>query len=252
MRNLVLVCIVVFATESAVADDLSPGQQLVDACYRLNQFRVVKLLRDGVDVDTTFGESRRVGAYPKEWTPLLALVHSPNGRDHSDPQSDAVRYKRAAILRVLISNKCDLDATDRTGATALHTAIRNREVELANLILLYRPNVNTWATREFWKRESPLHSAYWSPELSALLVSQGATAKVSDEYRLVAAKADYCEALMEFLKLHHREPTDEEKTALGFDPRFGQVETPRERNSRAMAEVLEAKETQLLDDDESF
>jgi hypothetical protein len=100
--------------------------------------------------------------------------------------------------------------------------------ELANILLLYNPSVNTWATREHWGRESPLHSAYWSPELTAALLSRGAIAKVSDEYRLAAAKADYREAWIEFWKANRREPTDKEDEALGYDPKFETIQSPGE------------------------
>lgn len=241
MRILIIIAITIFSAVTAVADDLSPHQQLIDACYRLNQFRVVKLLREGVDVNTTFGRKHQTLHYGTEWTPLLAVAKSPHHAPIATTGSTQQRAaKRLAILRVLISNNCDLDKCDATGATALHISIRNHDSEFANLLLLFNPNVNTWATREYWERESPLHSAYWSPDLTAALLSHGANAEITDEYRLAAAKADYFHSLVGFIKSNGRIPTDSEKLQLGFNPNFNDIMTPHERLIEQVSAYLKA------------
>lgn len=233
MRSLIFIVVAIASPAIGSADELTAEQQLIDACYRLNQYRVVRLLRDGVNVNAPYGRSDQL-RYRPEWTPLLALAQSywqtePARWQRSAADPKSIANKRIAILRVLLSHGCDVDASDSTGETALHSSIRNRDVEFAKLLLLFEPNVDTWAKGDNSSRESPLHSAHWSVELSELLLNRGATATVSEDYRVVAAKADYLQQFSIFFKLHGRMPTESENRELGFDPAFDSVLTPYER-----------------------
>jgi ankyrin repeat protein len=83
---------------------------------------------------------------------------------------------RLTILSVLLSHNPDLDADDGYGATALYAAIYEQQEVVAKELLRFGAKVNT-KTGVYIDGpgdETPLHRAYWSPELTELLLKKGA------------------------------------------------------------------------------
>lgn len=214
-----LICASAFAVSSA--EDLSQDEQLVDACYRLNEFRAVQLLRNGADVNATFRAAKYGGPIRKEWTPLLALANTkykPEAKPGVYSTDSAV--KRMAILRLLLSNGCDIDVADRSGLTALHTAIRARDAAFVEYLLLFDPNVNTSASDGHLGYETALHSAYWSPGITAALLAHGANADATDSEGRSASEARNWKLFSDFVHTHGRVPTQDECQGLDFRSPF--------------------------------
>jgi hypothetical protein len=199
----------------ARADELNQDQQLIAACHRLDVDGVVSALRRGAGVNARYGEGdpkvfqdRWSLGWPKaakRWTPLIALAdsspypdppraieNSSEGLRWADEQKKKIpagelerrRQKTLTIALVLLSHKPDIDADDGYGATALYTAVYMKKEELAKLLLRYNANVNTETGIyiDGARDETPLHRAYWSAELTKLLLEKGAdpTAKDTD------------------------------------------------------------------------
>lgn len=204
---------VLVVTGVVQVDDLNVSQRLIVACHRVDVNGVVAALRDGADVNSPFGKVNAdvfqdpwTLAWPvaaKDWTPLIALA---NSSQYPDPPrkventiadfhwSQEQRKKLASsvleqrkresitILLILLSHKADIDADDGYGATALYDAVYRKKLEFAKTLLRFGANVNT-ATGTYIDGSSnitPLHRAYWSAELTKLLLESGADPKAKD------------------------------------------------------------------------
>lgn len=213
-----------------VAEDLTPEQRLIVACHRLNVYQVTKLLRDGANVDTRFdSENTALFRDPwyggihmdaSSWTPLLALANSSRYPSPSRRYENTVEHihwatetqkkipndelekrtqKRIAILHLLLSHGCDVNATDYHGATALYAALQKRHERFVRLLLLFKPELNTKTGTyiDSVHDSTPLHVASWSSELSQLLIQKGADDTARDgrgktpaDYRRVRSTPD--------------------------------------------------------------
>lgn len=195
------------------ADELTREQRLIVACHRLDIDGVVGALRDGADVNGRFGEGdAKVFQDPwslgwpvaaKKWTPLIALA---SASDYPDPPRkvkntsgdlDWAREQKAkvapdqieqrkrdtlTIARILLSHRAAIDADDGYGATALYEAVDLQKLELAKLLLRFNAKVNT-KTGIYIDGSgniTPLHRAYWSVELTKLLLEKGADPNAKD------------------------------------------------------------------------
>ena len=213
MRFLFFAIAVFFVTSVGQAGDLTREQQLIVACHRLDVERVVAALRDGADVNGRFGDgdaklfedpgSLGWPVAAKKWTPLIALA---SASDYPDPPRtiqnivadlDWARERKAkvppeqveqrrrhaiTIGLILLSHPVDIDADDGYGATALYQAVDEEKLELAKLLLRFNAKVNT-KTGVYIDGSgdiTPLHRAYWSAELTKLLLDKGADPNAKD------------------------------------------------------------------------
>jgi hypothetical protein len=192
---------------------LSVDQQLIVACYNADPVAVRQALKQGAQVDARFGKG--VSKYVTDkwtlgwpidcasWTPLIAAASSSKWPDpprqimntEKDrawaiaqrsriPAREIEKRQNACfeIARELIKAKCDIDLSDRHGATALYISIEARKERLANLLMQSGASVNT-KTKTYIDGPSqltPLHQAYWSTTLTAELLKQGADRNAED------------------------------------------------------------------------
>ena len=86
------------------------------------------------------------------------------------------------VLAILLSHDCDINAEVDTGCTALHIAIRARKEQLGKALLSYEPNVNTKVKKTIDSAigGTPLHAAFWSREITKLLLMKGADPNAKD------------------------------------------------------------------------
>ena len=197
----------------AQAAELTRDQRLIVACHRLDVDGVVAALREGANVNARFGSGDAKlfrdpwdSGWPiaaKDWTPLIALASS---SDYPDPPrkvqnsvadlnwardqkakiaSEKIETRRRATVTIgliLLSHKADVDADDGYGATALYEAVYEKKLELAKLLLRFNAKVNTKTGIyiDGSGNVTPLHRAYWSAELTKLLLDKGADAKAKD------------------------------------------------------------------------
>ena len=86
------------------------------------------------------------------------------------------------ITLILLSHRADIDADDGYGATALYEAVYLKKLELAKMLLRFDAKVNT-KTGIYIDGSgdiTPLHRAYWSAELTKLLLDKGADSNAKD------------------------------------------------------------------------
>ena len=217
MSHFPLITAIAAGTPSglAQAEELTLDQQLIVACHRLDVDGVINTLRSGANVDARFGDGdTKVFMDPwtlgwpvaaKSWTPLIALA---SASEYPDPPrkvestvhdiewaeqemrkipSDQLQqrnHRALAIACILLSHKANIDADDGYGATALYEVVYQKKLELAKLFLRFDAKVNT-STGIYIDGPAgvtPLHRAYWSAELTKLLMDKGADpkAKTSD------------------------------------------------------------------------
>lgn len=213
MRFSLMVAAVVAVAGVARAGDVNLDRRLVVACHRLDVEGVVAALRDGADVNARFGDGdAKVFQNPwtlgrpmaaKAWTPLIALANSSSypdpprkvrntseDRDWAREQLKKVpaelMERRArdtlTIALILLSHKAYIDADDGYGATALYAAVYGEKLEFAKLLLRFGAEVNT-KTGIYVDGSgdiTPLHRAYWSAELTKLLLEKGADPTARD------------------------------------------------------------------------
>jgi ankyrin repeat protein len=196
----------------AAIDDLNWNQRLVVACYRVDVEGVEVAIREGADVNARFGDGdvkvfqdRWELGWPlagRSWTPLIALASSSRYPDpprkventeadwnwaHQQKRLvDARKVKQRehdslTIARRLLSLKANVDAADALGATALYEAVYLRKLELAKLLIRSNAKVDTKTVIYNGSGgETPLHRAYWSTELTTLLLEKGADPNAKD------------------------------------------------------------------------
>lgn len=110
--------------------------------------------------------------------------------------------------------------------------------------LLPRLTVPFAGTTHSTIRDQALYFVKWVIVACILAITaSGANAKVTDEYRLAAAKSYYYRALTDFMKTNGRTPTDDERNLIGYNPKFDDVMTPRERFFERVSAGLETMKT---------
>lgn len=213
MRFLICVTTILLVVSVGQAGELTREQRLIVACHRLDAEGVVAVLRDGADVNERFGDGDAMlfqdpwslgwPSAARKWTPLIALADAskfpdpPRAIKNSSvdrkwaleqqakvPPEQIQQRKRdeLQIALILLSHRADIDADDGYGATALDTAISSKKLELAKLLLRFQAKVNT-KTRVYIDGPgdiTPLHHAYWSAELTKLLLEKGADPHAKD------------------------------------------------------------------------
>ncbi|MCA9091381.1 MAG: ankyrin repeat domain-containing protein [Planctomycetaceae bacterium] len=189
------------------------SRQLMQACVSVDATQVVASLRKGADPNTPSGDedaeifrdpwTLSLPADCKRLTPLLAIAVTsryPNPpRVIINSQEDAMwaartmngigvqelRHRdnlKAIIAMILISHRANLEDRDAFGGTALFYAVSNRSLELSKTLLRHGADVNV-QVRSFVDGPSgttPLHQAFWSAELTQLLLESGANPKARD------------------------------------------------------------------------
>ena len=213
MRFLIFVIAVLLVTGVCQAGDLTREQRLIVACHRLDVHGAVAALRDGADVNGRFGNgdaklfqdpwSLGWPTAAEKWTPLIALASAseypdpPRKVENTFADLDWAQEQKAKVppelieqrkrnaltlALILLSHRADIDADDGYGATALYEAVYLRKLELAKLLLRFNAKVNT-KTGIYIDGAgdiTPLHRAYWSAELTKLLLEKGADPNAKD------------------------------------------------------------------------
>jgi hypothetical protein len=215
MRSLFLLLAFLSISDACHAEELNREQRLVIACYHVDIDGVIKSLREGADVNGRFGKADPqllkdpwMLGWPVtagNWTPLIALANAsiytnpPRKIENTEadilwaanqlnhfPKQELEKRQRSVmtIARILLSHSPEIDAHDGVGATALYFAISERKLELARLLLKFDPDVNT-TTGEYFGyggtyNTTPLHVAFWSGELTKLLLNKGAAKTAKD------------------------------------------------------------------------
>jgi Ankyrin repeats (3 copies) len=186
------------------------NRRLIIACHALDRKSVVEALREGADVNARYGRKEldalrttwtsSIPATAEGWTPLLALLNAsyPPSRTAASHQgsrqqrtSDETATRdadRIAIFELLRSHGCDIEMDDGFGSgTALIVAIKRQLPTLAKLLIESGADVNAKTKPIFdgTYHRTPLHCAYWSKEITSLLLKNGANvdAKDSDDRR---------------------------------------------------------------------
>ncbi|MDB2687447.1 ankyrin repeat domain-containing protein [Mariniblastus sp.] len=196
------------------AQELTADQQLIVACHRLEVSQVVELLRNGANIEATFGDAdsknyfvdKWAGGTPMsagQWTPLQALANSsryPEPPREYENTSEHYRWvketqktipkaefekrsqRRIQILAILLSHGCAINVADDRGATPLYNALYSRHEAMAKRLLDFKPNVNikTGIYIDGTGDITPLHRAYWSTDLTKRLVELGANDDAKD------------------------------------------------------------------------
>jgi len=191
-------------------EGLTVNQRLIVACHRVDIEGVVAAIRAGADVNARFGEGdAKVFQDPwslgwplagKAWTPLMAVASAskypdpPRRVESTIADMDWARAEQKkispdriqqrerdslTILWILLSHKAEIDADDGYGATALYEAIYEKKEAMAKVLLQSGAKVNT-KTGIYIDGSgdiTPLHRAYWSAELTRLLLEKGADTK---------------------------------------------------------------------------
>lgn len=212
MRLSLLIALFVSMSLSACGGDLSVDQQLIDACYNVRLKEVAQLLRNGANVNARMGVGEgdfrdwwtgTGHAGVEAWTPLIALSEAEaypppaaelgavwTDRERAaalqalvHPDSIQQRQEDAkSILYVLLSNKCDINASDDQGATALFKSVSNQKLDMAETLLQFGadPNTRTGVYIDGPGDVTPLHEATRSRALVELLLKYGANPLAKD------------------------------------------------------------------------
>ena len=188
---------------------LTLEQQLIVACYKTDTQRVIELILEGANVNGVFGSAenkifydpvtRGTPHYVYKWTPLMALcspvTKSFESNDLKHDMSESLLVinlksefgskrsrDRLEICRILVSHRCNLDATDSTGKTALHLAAQGYSAELVKLLVDFgaNPNIQTRVGVNESAGRTPLHEVAESDALSKYLIDHGANDDIVD------------------------------------------------------------------------
>lgn len=219
-----------FLAIAADRDKLTPNQRLIVAAFELDVDQVKLLLKEGADPNSRFGEAKRDFFQDKwttgtplssgRWTPLLAVANSHREpqpeqlvgnssaardaaikrRDAIDPKFIAERdERRAAITKLLIAAKADLDLDDGYGSTALNGATSNGYEAVALLLIESGAKIDT-KTGVYIDGPSdvtPLHHAAWHPVILKAMLKKGPKVNVQSSsgdtplhYAVMANKPD--------------------------------------------------------------
>ena len=99
-----------------------------------------------------------------------------SGGEYDPPPLHAAQ--RVAMVELLLSNHANINARNKSGETALHTAALFNSKEIANALLLHKADVNAVDKTG----RTPLHWAAWRdcPDVALLLLKNGAELTVKD------------------------------------------------------------------------
>lgn len=187
-------------------------RQLIVACHRLDVDGVVRALTMGADANGRYGDGD-LDVFIDPWDlshsgyfglwPLRAVANSslypPPPRKVKNTSEDlawareekkktpvAQIEKRTAdanvIALILLSHNARINERDDCGGTALTHAIDERKLNLAKLLVQFGADVNTkmGIYIDGPGDETPLHRAFWSEELTKLLLEKGADPDARD------------------------------------------------------------------------
>ena len=207
MRLSLAIALFCAAIARAQSEELTVNQRLIVACHRVDVDGVLGALRDGADVNARCGKidpdvfrdpwSLSWPLPASAWTPLLALTNAsqyPNPprklqntsadlnwaeeQQKKMPREILEQRQRDSqtILMILLSNKANIDADDRYGATPLYCAVDEEKVEMAKMLLRFGAKVNskTGIYIDGPGDMTPLHEAFYSVELTKLRLENGA------------------------------------------------------------------------------
>ena len=115
--------------------------------------------------------------------------------------ADAAEQRNRALVRTLLSERADVNATQVDGMTALHWAVYNDDAELAGLLVRARANVN--ATNRYGVAPLFLASTNGNANIVKLLLDAGANANASlpggETVLMTASRAGNLEAVKALL-----------------------------------------------------
>jgi hypothetical protein len=202
----------------AISSEMTLDQSLIVACTKVDVARVSQCLRDGASVSARLGDASdtlvdpwtgvHIHSAAKSWTPLLALAESSVFPDPPSETPDSIlkevrneiaktaafqdmipradiekrRNDMLTILWILLSHKCDVNAEDDYGATALYHAANAEKLELAKILLDNgaNPNTKTGIYIDGPGDITPLHAAINSRPMIQLLLDHGANGSAKD------------------------------------------------------------------------
>lgn len=201
----------------------SVDRDLIIACHNADREAVVRALRNGADINATYGETsldplrtewdQEVYGIAQTWTPLIALMRHSGDYPASARRyrSDASLHKRYSkreleaigILYILLSHGCDLEAITKHfgNRTALHVALRCRHPEMAQMLIKWGANIHARNKGYFDgpHDQTPLHLACWSKEITEMLLQAGADPLAKDSlgitpfgYAAIEGKPSVC------------------------------------------------------------
>jgi hypothetical protein len=196
--------------------DRSPEQRLLNAISSASKtpqkaFKTVKSIvkKEGVDVNSAY-EGIQIKVQLKEYC-------ANNKSSFLHRAANVGKNKGLAIIQFLLYNETDIDLVNR-GETALHTAIRKGNTEVARLLISRGANINAQARQYDVDGWTPLHLAlyYWFFEIAELLLDHGADPSIQDDEGKTPLD----------IAIEEREKTDVETTKRKYDEILDKLRAP--------------------------
>ncbi|XP_076285450.1 uncharacterized protein LOC143211554 [Lasioglossum baleicum] len=187
--------------------DLIIGKTVLHRAVCTRQLEITKLLITyGADVNLKdcWGKTPLAEALQIKHTEMVELVLT-NGADIKEVPNilyAAVEYGSLVIVEEILKDGVDINMIDSTnygqGKTLLHSAVRERHVEMAKLLIKYGANVNVKAS----SRTTPLADALRinNTEMVELLLTNGADIKEDRNVLYAAVMNGYVNIVEDLLK----------------------------------------------------
>jgi hypothetical protein len=209
-----------FGREASSAERLN--QQMILACFRVDVDEVVRTLRSGANVNARFEDDdsefldpwtgANVSFGGGDWTALMALCAASkfpqppaeeeevwNNEARAEALLDAIpkqaieqrKASSLAIMQILLSHGCKLQAEDCRGATSLHVAVDHEKDDLVKMLLEHgaNPRVKHGIYIDGPGDLTPLHCVRDSQVVAQLLLDHGADPLAKDTNGTTAAES---------------------------------------------------------------
>ena len=146
--------------------------------------RIQKMIQDSPDLINATGEggmtpiSQAAGA---GWLRVVGFLLDHGAALDSSALFQATQWGNKAMVEFLIARGADINATDGTGGTALHSAAEKGYLSVAETLIQHGANLE-WRNARINQGQTPLHRAaiYGRTAVVALLVAKGADLNARD------------------------------------------------------------------------